>query len=307
MKAVLETENLRVIFKGSRSQRQVVAIDGLTLNVREGEVVGFIGPNGAGKTTTIKTLMGFIYPTSGTARVMGVEAGSKLARSRTGYLPEVALYYDFLTAQEILRVYGRLQGIRSKELKEMIPRLISLVGLTGFEKLRLRNYSRGMLQRIGLAQAIMGDPELLILDEVTSGLDPVGRRDLRDILKDFKSRGKTVFFSSHELSEVAKLCDRIILIYEGKAIQERPLQEILESRTTYILRVQREGALPRLPEDVQVSKRGEKLYELETRSKQAHQTLLQELQQSQIKIVETESREASLEDYFVEVVGHKIA
>jgi ABC-2 type transport system ATP-binding protein len=307
MKVALETENLRVVFKGSRTQRQIVAIDDLTLSVQEGEVVGFIGPNGAGKTTTIKTLMGFIYPTGGTAKVLGFEAGSKIARSRTGYLPEVALYYDFLTAQEILRVYGRLQGIPSRDLREMIPRLISLVGLTGFERLRLRNFSRGMLQRIGLAQAIMGDPELLILDEVTSGLDPVGRRDLRDILKDFKSRGKTVFFSSHELSEVAKLCDRIILINEGKAIQERPLQEILESRTTYTLRVEREGTLPRLPEEVRVNKRGEKLYELETRSRQIHRDMLQEFQRSQIRIVEMESREASLEDYFVDVVGHKIA
>ena len=228
MATALEIEHLRVVFRGPRKQREIVAVNDLTLHVNEGEVVGFIGPNGAGKTTTIKTLMGFIFPTKGTARVMGYEAGSKVARARTGYLPEVAQYYPFMTAEEILRLYGRLQDMRKKDMTELIPKLISQVGLEGFEGLRLRNFSRGMLQRVGLAQAIMGDPDLLILDEVTSGLDPVGRRDLRNILKDFKSKGKTVFFSSHELSEVAKLCDRVILIDDGRMLQEKSMQEIIE-------------------------------------------------------------------------------
>jgi len=197
MGSVLETEHLKVVFKGAGRRKDVVAVDDLTLSVNEGEVVGFIGPNGAGKTTTIKVLMGFIFPTSGDARVLGYEAGSKLARSRTGYLPEVALYYPFMTAEEILRLYGRLQGIRRTELRDLVSDLISRVGLEKFGGVRLRNFSKGMLQRVGLAQAIMGNPDLLILDEVTSGLDPVGRRDLRNILKDFKSRGKTIFFSSH--------------------------------------------------------------------------------------------------------------
>ena len=247
MKPVLEIEHLRVVFKGPGRKRDIVAVDDLTLNVGEGEVVGFIGPNGAGKTTTIKVLMGFILPTSGGAKIFGYEAGSKIARSRIGYLPEVALYYPFMTAEEIMRLYGKLQGIGKKGLKTLVADLIVRVGLQKFKNVRLRNYSKGMLQRVGLAQAIMGNPDLLILDEVTSGLDPVGRRDLRDILKDFKSRGKTIFFSSHELSEVSKMCDRIILIDEGKVVQERPLKDILEKE------------------------------------------------------------EGSLEDYFVEVVGHKIA
>jgi len=248
MGSVLEIEHLKVVFKGVRRRQDVVAVDDLTLSVNEGEVVGFIGPNGAGKTTTIKVLMGFIFPTSGDASVLGYEAGSKLARSRTGYLPEVALYYPFMTAEEILRLYGRLQGIRRTELRDLVSDLISRVGLEKFGGVRLRNFSKGMLQRVGLAQAIMGNPDLLILDEVTSGLDPVGRRDLRNILKDFKSRGKTIFFSSHELSEVSRLCDRIILIDEGKVIEERSMHEVLE----------------------------------------------------------IEGKDGALEDYFVEVVGHKI-
>jgi len=236
MTTALEIENLRVVFRGPRRQREIVAVNGLTLSVNEGEVVGFIGPNGAGKTTTIKVLMGFIFPTSGSVKVLGEKAGSMIAKRRTGYLPEVALYYPFMSAEEILGLYGRLQGIGRKELKDLIPDLIAQVGLERFRGVRLRNFSKGMLQRVGLAQAIMGDPDLLILDEVTSGLDPVGRRDLRDILKDFKDRGKTIFFSSHELSEVSKMCDRIILIDEGKVIQEKSMEEILKKE-------QEEGSL----------------------------------------------------------------
>lgn len=307
MKKVLETESLRVAFSGPRRRRQIIAVDDLSLSVNEGEVVGFIGPNGAGKTTTIKVLMGFLFPTSGTARVMGHKAGSKAARSRTGYLPEVALYYPFLTAEEILGVYGKLQGIRKAELKGMIPQLISTVGLEGFEKLKLRDFSKGMLQRIGLAQAIMGDPDLLILDEVTSGLDPVGRQDLHTILDDYKNRGKTVFFSSHELSEVAKLCDRIILIDKGKLVHEKPLREILESRKTYVVTVRADGSLPALPAEVQIRKSGDNQYELATRSGRMQQSLLQQLQQSGVQILKVDSREASLEDYFVEAVGHKVS
>ena len=229
-----------------------------------------------------------------------------LARSRIGYLPEVALYYPFMTSEEILKLYGTLQGIRKREMEELIPRLISLVGLTGFEKLSLRNFSKGMLQRVGLAQAIMGDPDLLILDEVTSGLDPVGRRDLRDILKDFKNKGKTIFFSSHELSEVAKVCDRIILIDGGKVIQEKSMQEILESQKLYRTRVEVDGVLPTVPAEVRVTRCGQNLFELETSSQEVQRTLLRELPQSKVKVLETESQEGSLEDYFVKAVGHKI-
>jgi len=228
MKAVVEIEHLKMVFKGPHRGSEIVAVDDLNLTVDEGEIVGFIGPNGAGKTTTIKILLGLLFPTSGTTRVLGFEAGSKQARQRIGYLPEVAQYYPFMTVKEILRLYGRLQGMRKAEIEKAISPLISRVGLDGFEALRLRNFSKGMLQRVGLAQAIMGDPDLLILDEVTSGLDPVGRRDLRNILKELKSKGHTIFFSSHELSEVARLCDRIILIDDGNVIQEHTMQEILE-------------------------------------------------------------------------------
>jgi ABC-2 type transport system ATP-binding protein len=164
-----------------------------------------------------------------------------------------------------------------------------------------------MLQRIGLAQAVMGEPDLLILDEVTSGLDPIGRRDLREILQDFKNRGKTVFFSSHELSEVSKICDRIILINEGKVVQERSLQAILESRMTYRVRVEADDALPASLCEMNTTRIAESVYEIKTGSRESYLKALERIQQSGIRIIEVESMEPSLEDYFVEVIGHKVA
>jgi len=224
--SVIEVDGLDVHFK-TAAGRKVVAVDGLDLSVKRGEVVGFIGPNGAGKTTTIKVLMGFMQPAHGTVRLFGKPAGSISARRRIGYLPEVALYYPFLTAREALRLYAKLTGIARGRRESVIDELIEQVGLRGRDSERLGGYSKGMLQRIGIAQAMMNEPDLLILDEITSGLDPVARHDVRAILMSYKEKGKTVFFSSHELTEVALLCDRIILLDNGKIIEENELEQLL--------------------------------------------------------------------------------
>lgn len=225
---VIDVENLRVTFKTHRG-RTLTAVDGLNLSISEGEVVGFVGPNGAGKTTTIKVLMGFLKPGAGTVRVFGETAGTVASRRRIGYLPEVALYYPFLSAREALRLYAKLAEIPRQQREETVTGLLEEVGLTGRGKERLNGYSKGMLQRVGIAQAIMGEPDLLILDEVTSGLDPVARHDVRRILMQFKDKGKTVFFSSHELTEVALLCDRVILLDKGKLVEEGNLSALLAS------------------------------------------------------------------------------
>ncbi|MBC8142001.1 MAG: ABC transporter ATP-binding protein, partial [Armatimonadetes bacterium] len=189
--------------------RQVV--HGLNLSVAPGEVVGFLGPNGAGKSSTIKAVMGFVAPQKGDVFVFGHPAGSTVAKAKIGYLPEVALYYPFLTPLETLRLYGNLQGLGGSALDDEAMELLRRVGLAGKERGQLKTFSKGMQQRLGIAQALLGAPDLLVLDEVTSGLDPVGRRHLRDLLHEIKTGGTTIFFSSHELSEVALLCDRIIL------------------------------------------------------------------------------------------------
>ena len=210
--------------------RQVV--HNLTLSVAPGEVVGFLGPNGAGKSSTIKAIMGFVAPTSGDVFVFGHAAGSTLAKAKIGYLPEVALYYPFLTPLETLRLYGNLQGLGGKSLDTEAIDLLRRVGLAGVERQQLKTFSKGMQQRLGIAQALLGSPDLLVLDEVTSGLDPVGRRHLRELLAEIKAGGTTIFFSSHELSEVALLCDRIILLNSGAVIDERPMTDELRAGAT---------------------------------------------------------------------------
>lgn len=301
---VIAIRDLRVEFKTPLG-RPVVAVDGLDLSVGQGEVVGFIGPNGAGKTTTIKVLMGFIRPCRGEVSVFGETAGSLGARRRIGYLPEVAEYYPFLTAREALRLYAKLAGIRKDVREGVIGDLLQRVGLSGRDRERLAGFSKGMLQRIGIAQAIMGDPELLLLDEVTSGLDPVARHDVRAILMDFKARGKTVFFSSHELTEVALLCDRIILLDEGRVIEEDTLDHILASSKSVVVHAEHSGPVRVLPENVLVRAASESTQVYAADSWEGAEALRMQLEGQGARVVEVKEEPPSLEDYFVRKLGHK--
>jgi len=217
MENVVEITNLRVEFRGQRGTPPAkLAVNDLTLNVRTGEVFGFLGPNGAGKTTTMNVLLGFVNATSGTARLFGVDVREPIARQRIGYLPELTYYYKFLTAEELLRFYARVFGIAGGEANKRIDVLLKLVELEHARKRSIKTYSKGMQQRVGLAQALINNPDLLILDEPTSGLDPLGRMKVREIIQRLKNEGKTVFFSSHELGEVETVCDRVALVNQGE-------------------------------------------------------------------------------------------
>lgn len=197
------------------------AVQGLTLDVRQGEIFGFLGPNGAGKSTSVKMLLGLIAPTAGHATVLGRPAGDRAARARIGFLPEHFRFYDWLTPAELLQVHGRLYGMSRAALRTRIPALLESVGLTPHRDKQLRRFSKGMLQRIGLAQALLNEPDLLFLDEPTSGLDPIGRRMVRDLIKAQRERGATVFLNSHLLSEVEVTCDRVAFIKSGRVIEVR--------------------------------------------------------------------------------------
>jgi len=304
-KPVIGISDLTVVYKAARG-KAIEAVSGLTLEVNEGEVVGFVGPNGAGKTTTIKVLMGFLFPAKGNANVFGFEAGSVEARRRTGFLPEVAVYYPFLTARETLASYATLQEIPASEHDRIVSQLIEKVGLAGRDREPLRTFSKGMLQRVGLAQAIMGDPELLILDEVTAGLDPVARRDVREILLEFKSRGKTVFFSSHELSEVTLVCDRVILLDEGKVLEERPLDELLRSMRKFVTVAKGTLAASALPNGATLRRVSDRQVTVVADTEAAQKDVRKQLEASGLEIVETFQDSGSLEDYFVNTIGHKV-
>jgi ABC-2 type transport system ATP-binding protein len=213
----IETENLSKEYPhGFLHLKKKTSLDGLTLQVENGEVFGFLGPNGAGKSTTIKLLMGIIFPTAGTARLLGRPVGDPGAHARIGYLPEQPYFYDYLTAAELLDYFARFHGFSRADRRERVARMLAKVGLETAGKIQLRKYSKGMLQRVGLAQAILHDPQLVILDEPMSGLDPLGRREVRDILLELKAAGKTILFSTHILPDAEALCDRVGVIAGGR-------------------------------------------------------------------------------------------
>jgi ABC-2 type transport system ATP-binding protein len=202
-------------------------LHGLDLTVQPGEVFGFLGPNGAGKTTTVKILLGLVAATSGSAHLFGLPAGDSEARRRVGYLPENFRFHDWLTGHQLLDFHGRLSGMDLERRRERIPQVLDLVGLFGRGGDRIRSYSKGMTQRIGLAQAIIHEPDLVLLDEPTSALDPVGRREVRDLIRSLRARGMTVFLNSHLLSEVEMVCDRVAIVDGGRVVRSGRLEELL--------------------------------------------------------------------------------
>jgi len=226
---VVEIHDLRVEFPGRElGQHSTLAVDGLNLQVHSGEVFGFLGPNGAGKTTTMNVLLGFVAATAGSASIFGVDVHRPIARQRIGYLPEMTYYYKFLSTEELLRFYARIFHIPRAERERRIDAVLKLVDLEGARRRLIKTYSKGMQQRVGLAQALINDPDLLILDEPTSGLDPLGRMRVREIIQRLKEQGKTVFFSSHELGEVETVCDRVGILHEGKLRVEGRVSDLLQ-------------------------------------------------------------------------------
>jgi ABC-2 type transport system ATP-binding protein len=223
---ILSIENLRVEYRSAESGIKV-AVKALTLAIERGEVFGFLGPNGAGKTSTMNVLLGFVEPTGGRASIFGVDAREPKSRERIGYLPEMTYYYKFLTIEELLRFYAKIFRIPRAEADRRIDELIKLLEMDHARKRQIKTYSKGMQQRAGLAQALINDPDLLILDEPTSGLDPLGRMQVRSIIQRLKDKGKTVFFSSHELGEVESVCDRVAIMNQGELKAEGRVSDLV--------------------------------------------------------------------------------
>ena len=214
--AVIEISGLVKSFKGHLGLGRKVAVSGLDLSVGRGEIFGLLGPNGAGKTTTLKAMIGLLRPDAGSVRLFGRPPSDVSARARIGFLPENPYFYDYLTAPEFLDFYGRLHGFGRAERRRRVEATLERVGLDAGRSQALRKFSKGMVQRLGLAQAILHDPDLVILDEPMSGLDPIGRRDVRDLILELREAGKTVFFSSHILQDAELICDRVGIVVEGR-------------------------------------------------------------------------------------------
>jgi ABC-2 type transport system ATP-binding protein len=255
----VEVKNLVKDFKGALGVKNVRAVNDVSLQIAPGEVYGLIGPNGSGKSTTMKAVLGLVAPTSGATAIFGRNSLKVDSRNEVGFLPENPYFYKHLTAAETVRFYGKLCGMRGRKLKERIGELLELVGLQDARDRRLRGFSKGMLQRIGLAQAMVQDPRLLVLDEPTAGVDPTGSRQIRDLILELKNRGITVFLCSHLLEQVQQVCDRVGIIHQGVLVNEGRLDELIsvENRTEIILENASENLLDQIRSLVDVTHQAE--------------------------------------------------
>ena len=285
--------------------RPVRALDGVSLDVEPGEILGFLGPNGAGKTTTLKLLLQLIYPTSGRAEILGRPAGDVEARRRLGYLPELPYFYDNLTAEELLVYFGGLFGLSAADARSRSATLLDRVGLGAARRRQLRKYSKGMLQRVGIAQALVNDPEVVFLDEPMSGLDPVGRRDTRDLIRELRDEGRTVFFSSHILSDAEALCSRVAILVQGRLVASGRLADLAFEILGWELIVTGtdEGALSALGLDV-VTTVGDGRFIIDLPVDAPPDQLLPELGRRGLRVVSLTPRHESLEEYFMRLVEH---
>ncbi len=282
-----------------------VAIGDLNLAVPHGEVFGFLGPNGAGKSTTVKILLGLVNPTRGTAAIFGQPPSHPQGRGRVGFLPEHFRFHEWLKAHEFLVLHGKLYGLSRSVLQKRIPELLEMVGLADSTDLRLSQFSKGMLQRIGLAQAMLNEPDLIFLDEPTSGLDPLGRRLVRDIIAHLKSRGTTVFLNSHFLSEVEITCDRVAFIKKGHVIQTDTMANLLNRTTEVTLRV--DTLTPALLDSLaqighHLEPNGSAL-SLVVESQDHVPEIARTVLRHGVRLYELRPRQTSLEEVFVKIIG----
>jgi ABC-2 type transport system ATP-binding protein len=283
----LDIQNLCKVFKGKKRQ-SVVALKDLSLQIAPGEVFGFLGPNGAGKSTTIKLVMGLLKPTSGTAQIMGMDVNQAASRLNVGFLPENPAFYEYLTAEEYLQFTGSMFHMPATLLARRIEEALKLLELWDARKRQMRSYSKGMVQRVGLAQTLIHDPAIYILDEPMSGLDPIGRALVKEIILDLKKRGKSVFFSTHITDDVEKICDRVGVINKGQLLMVDSVDHLLQQGTEgYTVRVT-------TPEGIQEDRFIEKMN---------LQDFIQQTAQNKFLIEKIEPRRKDMEAFFLEVVA----
>ena len=304
----IRTEGLTKHFAvGFWRPKPYLALDRLTFQVATGDVFGFLGPNGAGKTTTLKLLMQLIYPTAGTAEILGRPVGDVQVRRRIGYLPENPYFYDYLTAEELLVYFGGLFGYTAADRRSRASRLLDEVGIGAERRLQLRKFSKGMLQRVGIAQALVNDPEVVFFDEPMSGLDPLGRRDVRQLILRLRDRGCTVFFSSHVLSDAQALCNRVAVLAGGRLAAAGALSEILDVRARgweLVIARGSDAVLARAAAaGATATSLGDGRYTLDVPATVAPEQLLTTLVDAGAQPVSLSPVQETLEDFFVRHVG----
>ena len=310
--AVIEVTDLTKVYRsGLFGGKKLKALDGVSLKVQRGQIYGLLGPNGAGKTTLIKILLGICRKTAGHAKVLGQPAGSRSARQEIGYLPENHRIPRHLTGDTALEYYGSLSGLSVSEVRKRRPKLLELVGLTGRGRERVSGYSKGMLQRLGLAQAIIHNPSLVVLDEPTDGVDPVGRKEIREVLKDLATQGTTIFLNSHLLQEIELVCENVAILTKGKVRRTGTVRQLKQELGDAPVLLQLEGSESEVRRivaglsQVEIRRSGERLFEVEWRvtSQKTLDGVIDQLRAADVSIWRMARRELTLEEAFLSIVG----
>jgi ABC-2 type transport system ATP-binding protein len=304
--SALSVENLSKVYRsGLRGKQQTQALTDFSLDVEPGQIFGLLGPNGAGKTTFVRIILSLVRPTSGTVSLLGIRLPDTAVRSRVGYLPEQHRYPSHLNGEQALQLFGKLTGTPPSVLRERVPALLKLVGLSDWKKAKVKRYSKGMVQRLGLAHALVNDPEILFLDEPTDGLDPVGRKEIRDVLVDLKRQGKTVFLNSHLLSEVELVCDSVAILNRGRLLRVASVDELTLAGSTFEI-----GFAGEIPPAFQEEAEalvlkltfGNQVCQAELESTAALNRLIDLLRKHGVEITSVAQRKSSLEDSFLNLL-----
>jgi len=300
----IEAQGLRKVYGGRFGGRSVSALDGLDLRIEPGEVFGLLGPNGAGKTTTVKILLGLTRPSSGSARLFGLPASDPASRRRVGYLPEGHRFPGYLTARQTLSIFGRMSGMDAATLGRRVPSLLERVRLSDWGDVRVKKFSKGMTQRLGLAAALVHDPDVLLLDEPTDGVDPVGRREIRDLLQEEAARGKAILLNSHLLSEIERMCGRVAVLRAGRVAAEGRIEDLTAGGSRYRLVASGvdERLLAAFRETGATIERVNGHFDLGARDLDHLNALVDRLRAGGAKLQELSPVRSSLEDVFVGLV-----
>ncbi len=303
----IETTSLSKVYVTSFGKKKVRALNELNLTIEKGTIFGMLGPNGAGKTTLVKLLLQIIFPTFGTARLLDMDINDYHLKKKIGYLPENHKYPPYLSGGAVLKYFGKLSNINGLELDKKIDELLELVNLTKWKKAKVRTYSKGMMQRLGLAQALINDPELIFLDEPTDGVDPIGRKEIRDILLELKSRSKTIFLNSHLLSEVELITDRVGILNKGKLLRDGTVRELTEKKEEYKITVSdEEFELTRYSDkNIIITKSNSGSYSVKVDDIRTMNLLVDKLRNDSVLIKEIVLQKDTLEEMFISLISQE--
>ncbi len=302
---IVEVENLTKIFAASGKGGAVKALDGVTLSVGEGTIFGLLGPNGAGKTTLVKILLGIVRPTSGNAKLLGEDVSHYKIKSRVGYLPENHKFPNFLTGEGVMKYFGELSGMKKSEIEGRIDPLLSLVKMKKWKKTKIKSYSKGMMQRLGIAQALINNPDVIFLDEPTDGVDPIGRKEIRDILLKLKEEGKTIFLNSHLLSEIEMVCDSIAILNKGKLIREGTVEEITTTKEIYDFEIAEGNAtdlIEKFGDEFSLTAKGNAAFTGRFENLDRLNSFIDSMRNAGILVKSIVPKKVSLEDTFISVI-----